>query len=588
MSGDGLRAVLLALLITFVSACAFGRLPPATWRLPLDYRGDAWAFLAGVKAARDGHVRPLRRIQVPELNAPFGANWNDFPNRQPTLLWISSLLARPFGLFGAVNLVAFAAPVLAGLVFYGVARHLRARWEWAMVGAFAFALSPFYFLRAPTHLSLCLYWHLPWCLLVSAWAYSRRGLVSARRRAWGLGAAVAAGFGNFYYAALFAQLLLGAALAQALRRRARAMAAPLLLASIVVALVGVENSYYLRYRFTHGPNPGAVTRSYQDVEQYALKPLELLLPRPGRGLLGWSAPFAGYWSQALVRGEAGGVYIGLIGAGCLLALLLAPLLAALRRRRIVLSPAFLAAAWILAFSVVGGVNGLLSLVTLPWLRATNRFSIVLLALALLSASLFLSRVPSLRAKAARRLVALGLATFAAADHMSGAGAPLLGPRRTRGPVEDEAFTKAMEAALPQGAMLFMLPVQPFPEWPRQHLMSDYEHFRPYFFATRLRFSYGTDRGRPRDNWQAATGAMPPEAMVRSLERYGFSALVINRHGFEDEGQELLAGLEAAGRPPTVAMHDLVLVPLQPSPRPELPAPNARSPEEPPADRLGET
>jgi hypothetical protein len=562
---DALRGCLVSLAVVLLAMGAFGRLRPSTWEEPLVYGGDYFAFLAGVKAARDGHVAPFRTIHIPELNAPHGADWNDFPNRQPTLLWVTGLLARRLGLFGAINLVTLVGPGLSALVFYLVSRRLRVRWEWAAAGAVVFALSPVYFLRAPIHLALVLYWHLPWCLLVSAWAFSRRGLAARGRLVSGLGAALAAGLGNFYYAALFVQLLLFGALAQVLRRRPGAAAAPLVVAAVAVGTVAAENAYYLSYRFTHGPNPGAVTRGYGDVERFALKPLELLLPRPGRSFLDWGAPFAFYWSSTSSVGERGGAYLGLVGAGCLFVLLLRPFVDAIRGRPVVLSPAFLAATWVLAFSVVGGANAFLSLVAPPWLRATNRFSIVLLAIALFSTAITASRARFLRRPTARILVALAVAAFAVSDHATGAGQAIARAGRLREPVEDEAFTRQMEARLPRDGMVFMLPVQPFPEWPTPHLMGDYEHFRPYFFTSRLRFSYGADRGRPREDWQAAVEALPPAAMVEALERQGFAAIVLNRSGLAHEGEELLRALHAVGRPATVASGNLVLVPLEPRP-----------------------
>jgi hypothetical protein len=567
---EPLRASAVALVAVLLAMAAFGRLRPSTWKEPLVYGGDYFAFLAGVKAARDGHVTPLWPIHIPELNAPYGADWNDFPNRQPTLLWVTGLLARPLGLFAAVNVVTLVGPGLSALVFYLVARRLRVRWEWAAAGAVVFALSPVFFLRAPIHLALVLYWHLPWCLLVSAWAFSRRGLATQGRIVSSLGAAVAAGLGNFYYAALFVQLLLIGALAQVLRRRPRAAVAPLVVAAVLVGTLAAENAYYLSYRFTHGPNPGAVTRGYGDVERFALKPLELLLARPGRGFLDWGAPFAFYWSSTSVIGEKGGAYLGLVGAGCLFVLLFRPFLAAIRRRPVLLSPAFLAATWVLAFSVVGGGNGLSSLVAPPWLRATNRFSIVLLALALLSAAIAASRARFLRPPTARILVAIAVAAFAVRDHATGAGQAIARAGRLREPADDEAFTRQVEARLPRDGMVFMLPVQPFPEWPTPYLMGDYEHFRPYFFTSRLRFSYGADRGRPRDDWQAAVEALPPAAMVEALEGYGFSGIVLNRSGLPHEGEELLRGLGAVGRPAALARGNLVLVVLEPRPEASLP------------------
>jgi hypothetical protein len=574
---DGLRAVLLAIVAAITAAAAFGRLTPPRASDPIGYRGDAFAFLAGVVAARDGHVVPFRTIHIPELNAPYGADWNDFPNRQPTLLWSCGVLARAFGPFAAVDLVTLAGPAVAALVFYLVARRLRARWEFAAAGALAFALSPVYFHRAPEHLALAHYWHLPWCLLVSGWAFSRRGIERRGRLRSGLGAAAAAGLGNFYYAVVFVQLLLFGALAQALRRRPRAALAALVVAVVTVGVVAAENAYYLVHRWREGPNPGAVTRSYGDVERFALKPVELILPWRGHGLLGDSALLTRYWADAFVVGEKGGAYVGVVGAACLVALLGGPVAAALRRRRAAISPSFLGALWVLSFSVVGGFNGVASLVLPPWVRATNRFGVVLLAMAVLSASVRASRRARCWSRSTVAAVAAGVVALAVVDGAKGAGIPSVGPRRVRVAADDEAFARQLEAQLARDAMVFMLPVQPFPEWPAPLPMGAYEHFRPYLFARRLRFSYGTDRGRGSEAWQADVERLGPAPMIEALERYGFSGVVLNRSGLPHEGEELLRAFESAGRRATAAVGNLVFVPLKPRPDPELPAPATARP-----------
>ena len=130
----------------------------------------------------------------------------------------------------------------------------------------------------------------------------------------------------------------------------------------------------------------------------------------------------------------------------------------------------------------------------------------------------------------------------------------------------------MEASLPAGAMLFQLPVLPYPEATPPGRMLHYEPFRPYFFSTRLRFSYGTDRGRAREAWQQRVAGLPPEAMAATLERYGFAGILLNRRGYPDEGTSLLRDLADAGRPATIAGegNDLVLVPLRPREGPERP------------------
>ena len=70
--------------------------------------------------------------------------------------------------------------------------------------------------------------------------------------------------------------------------------------------------------------------------------------------------------------------------------------------------ALLAVAWILAYSVVGGWNGLLGALGFTWFRGTNRYSVWILALVLLWTVGRLSRAPW----AGRRTASLAAAALA--------------------------------------------------------------------------------------------------------------------------------------------------------------------------------
>jgi len=134
---------------------------------------------------------------------------------------------------------------------------------------------------------------------------------------------------------------------------------------------------------------------------------------------------------------------------------------------------------------------------------------------------------------------------------------------------DREFTEKMEAALPDGAMVFQLPVMEFPESPMPGV-PPYDHFRPYIFGGDLRFSFGTHKGRDREKWQPAVqgkffeGATLDQqagmirvkqanarAAVDELKRLGFSAIYINRNGFPDRGKGIEEALLELGytKPP---------------------------------------
>jgi hypothetical protein len=134
---------------------------------------------------------------------------------------------------------------------------------------------------------------------------------------------------------------------------------------------------------------------------------------------------------------------------------------------------------------------------------------------------------------------------------------------------DRTFVRSLETALPPEAMIFMLPVVDCPEGARVRKATDYEHFRLYLFSTRLRFSYGSDKGRPREAWQRRVESLEPEAMAAALERTGFAGLVVNRKAYPDGAQELREALARAGRVEAWESpdHDFLFVRLVPSSSP---------------------
>ena len=562
---------LLAVLVAGLWCLVVGRTSLETWRVPVDYSADALYTLATLKATHDGHVTPLGLVAVPELGAPHGASWNDFLRQHKLQYWLAGSLARAVGLFPAANLLVLLAAVLAALSFQAVSRHLGARPEWALAGASAFALSPFFFHRSLAHLTLSFYWPIPPAVLVVAWAFEEHGIrPGSRRFTAAVAIAVVTGLHNIYFAALFAQFLGLSFLVQWLLRRApRAALSSLALLVVLLATVLVDNANLLVQAAREGTPTDALQRPYGNLERYALKPIELLLPLGEAGIVPWRAAGSVYLRSALYRGELGSAYLGLAGVVALLGLAMATARAGLGRRRRPAPGAALALAWVFAYAVVGGLNGLLGLAGFVWLRATNRTSIWILAVVLLWGATAISRAAWTRRRTASVLAAALFGAVTLADQLP----PRTRPEaiRERGAVlaSDAVFTRSLEAALPAGAMVFQLPVVAFPEGLRIRGASDYEQLRPYLHSKQLRFSYGSDKGRPREAWQRRVEELDPEPMADALERMGFAGLLVIRKAYEDGAQELCDRLAATGRREALESpdHDLQFVRLRPAPSP---------------------
>jgi hypothetical protein len=567
---DLARALGLAVAVVCLWCNASGLTSRSVWRVPIQYEGDAWQTLGHLKAAADRHFKLVAPIEVPELGAPYAAGWNGFMRQHKLQFLLVAPLARAIGLFQTANLLPLLAAVLAALSFYAVSRYFRARPEWALVGAGVFALSPYLFFRSLGHMTLTFYWPVPLAILVVAWTFGRREL-SMRSPRFGAAAAIAvtAGLHNIYYAALFAQFLALAALARAITtRRLGAALAPLTLLFLLVGTVLVDNANVV-LAAAKGGSTQSLARPFGNLERYALKPIELVLPIANPGLAPWAPLGRVYVAGALYRGEMGGAYLGVAGVAALTWLAAAVAACQLRRRRAAAPHASLAVAFILAVSVVGGLNALLGTLGFVFLRATSRHSIWILALVLLWAVGRVSRSRFARRRGAPVAAAL-TAALALADQLphrreaTGSGSVHV--------ASDATFVRSLEATLPDAAMLFQLPVVPFPEGPRVREATDYEHLRPYLHARRLRFSYGSDKGDARDEWQARAAALEAEPLADALERIGFQGILVNRKAYEDGADELRKRLAASGRQEAWESpdRDFLFVRLRPATRPEAP------------------
>lgn len=561
------RVGLLALVSTLIWCAHYDRWTVASWAIPTDYNGDTFEILARITAAAEGDTKPLQPQIISRLGAPFGANWNAYPASDLLLVLLIGQIAKVVGVFTAANLALLMATVSAALAFYGCARWLRARWEWAFAGALLFAFTFQTFHRGLSHLFLVFSWTVPMALLAC-------GLVAAshrlKLRSWQSGfclvTAAVIGVGNPYILFLFFQLLGWAMIAQwfGTRRRENLMVGGVAFGVALAAFFVVGAHLWLFTTETWATSP--LVRNYGSTERYALKPIELFLA-PGSHR--WDAlAFFGNryerWSDWR-NGEPFAPYLGIIGAIGLVWLSVSVLRAILQRRRV---PGMaLPAGWVLMFSSVGGLTNIMAFFTgLVVFRATNRFSIFLSAIALL---FIISRMTRWWANRSSRwsIVTAALVTVVGLiDQLPKAP----GKEKQEGIAlrieTDRELGEMLEGRLRPGSMVFQLPVVSFPESLPTHQLGDYEHFRPYLATHSLRFSYGMLRGRSRGRWQRDAEKLPTVEFVQKLERYGFAALYFSRRGFADGGEKLLRELDAMGRTERIEekLGEQVVVLLEPS------------------------
>ena len=577
LSGENAKIVILAIIAFVLAAGLNQRWTLKDWRTPIEYGVDGPAcdvksLFTGVKSAAQGHFIPFLPKREPQLGAPYIANWDDYPCTEQFHVLIGGILAKFFGVFGAVNLMAVMSHVLAVLGFYLACRILKYQWEWSAVGALLFGFSAYIFARSEHHLTVAYVAHIPLVILVFRWAIAgafvsensgtvRRtvpsgnaedatpetaaGLLDNTRFMWALGIAVFTGLNHVYYTNMLVQFVGLACLYQVFHKRwAPARRAALVAVCGLAAFILINiNSFWASH--VHGPNPVAVSRTFYFLEYSGFKLADLFIPSPQHWI-----PAVGRWSERLsaensLKGEVPlGSYIGIAGMAAFLWL-------AGRSIRTAIQPAFrrppweaLLIAWVFVYATVGGLNCWVGSLGFILFRSSTRYSIYILALVLMFAVRRLGTITAPWGGRQRTVLALSVLLLGLWDQVP-RGMNENQDAVAQAVASDRTFTQQMESKLKPNSMVFQLPIMNYPESPAPGI-PPYDHFRPYLYAKSLRFSFGDVKGRPQSGWQAELGLLQPAALMERLESYGFGAIYVNLGGFTDHGKSYLEEASTRG------------------------------------------
>jgi hypothetical protein len=556
-------------------------------------KSDVINAYVNIKAVAEGQWVPFGWKSVKSLNAPYEANWNDYPLIEESQLAFLGLLGYLFGWFGGLNIGMLLGNLLAAIVFYLIAWSQGCSPLWRFTAALAFGLAPFIFAHSPYHVGCEWVWYVPLYLPVWRWVSTAPGLRPGDPRfARSLFFSAVTGLSCPYFTNIFCQLtLLGGVLRYVQDRSRTALLA--VCAVIGVSAIGfiIDNVDMWSFKLLNGSNQGALVREYKWLEIYGLKIKDLFIP-PLTHRSDALASFSQAHRQAAPLLDEGASYQGIVGLACLIWLVFTAVRDMVKGREKDVPMEAWQVLWILLVFTTGGLNALFAATTgFTMFRGGCRYSIVILAITLLWAA---RRLSAMQAEAERTRPAgtTDWRWLAAAAVLSSI---ILWDQVPRPPTAEEAatitrlvksdreFTEKMEASLPDGAMVFQMPVMEFPEAPIPGV-PPYDHFRPYLFSKNLRFSFGTHKGREREKWQPAVqgkffeGAALDQqagvirvnqanarAAVEELKRLGFSAIYINRNGFPDRGrgiEEALLELGYAKPPIRNASGDLACIVLE--------------------------
>lgn len=551
-SGPSLREHAVAqglclLLLVFVF-----RLWRADLRVPFAYEGDAFFTFMLTKGGIDAgwyFTNPL-------LGAPFRLEMFDHPSAGTlhfTLLKLFSWITRDA--FLSVNLYYLFGYFLCTFSALAVLRRLGLGPVTGTTGALLFAFQPYHLIRGEVHLFLASYYAVPPAILLAYWVANGRirfGWPLNRRAVAALGICVLLASTSIYYVFFTGVLLLVHGVLASRRLRTpramrrfglelRSLATPLVLGAALAGAFALCISPNLISMAQKGRNSAAVNRNHSESETYGLRFGSVLLPVPDHRIPALSEMRARY-DRHTTSIEANASALGVVaGSGFVL------LLGALFRRRRDELCRFLSESnlSLLLLGVTGGVGSLFALFVTPLIRAYSRVSVFLAFLGLaLIFSLIERALPWLEQRVKRSYAAHALCgvllVLGVFDQMTPRFLPDYAARRATFD-SDRDFIQKVEAAVPAGGSLFVLPYLAFPE--SFDRIATNELFRGYLHSRRLRFSAGTMIGSNGSLWQQDVAAEPPPMMVETLALAGFDGIYVDRRGIAEP-----AVLEAALTP----------------------------------------
>ena len=555
--GEYAVAVVLCLVIV---TCVM-KLWRANPRTPFEYGGDALFHGMVIKGIIDNGWYLRNNF----IGMPGGAELFYFPmadNLHFLLIKLFSLFTSDYALiFNFYFLLTFPLTTISSLYVF---RHFNISYLIAVLGSLLYAFLPYHFFRNQHHLVLAGYYIVPLMVMVLLWVFSGRLLASgsddnnsgrkinlrSKRFVASIVICLLIASGGLGYYAFFACFfLVVAGVAAALYwKSVRHLMVSLILTAVVFSgfvINLVPNMIYIR---SQGESR-TVKRGIGEAEDYGLKITQLLLPIDGHRVGTLAGLKEKYNRDAPLVNENSNAALGLIGSIGFLTLLAwlfyrmsARSEEAAGARALLNQLSILNISGVL-LATIGGFASLFALLISPQIRSYNRVSIYLAFFSLFAVMLLLESFSRRRVQSGKpRLMfqlSLGLILVLGILDQTGKGVYFVPDYAGFGAenASDADFVSRIETALPDGGMIFQLPYVPFPEDSVPGI-EGYEPFRPYLHSKKLRWSYGTIKGRENDRWQKLITNQPTEQFLETISLAGFSGVYIDRRGYTDNGAEM--------------------------------------------------
>lgn len=537
----------------------------------------------------------------PDLGAPFGQQLYDFPHAGESLQILALRVLTLFSVrpYWAMNVYFIAGFAALAFVTYLVLAHMRFRFGTAAVVSLLYTWLPYHFMHGQFHLFRSAYLSAPLGVLLIFWVLSwkDRFLVDPAGAVWGprrlagnlrwprvwaaVGVCAFIGVFETMTMAFVLVAMVFSALVSTIRNRDIGDLVGALVAGVLIAATFAV-AFLPNYQFKadNGGNEAAGARYPSEQITYGLQISKMVLPVADHDIGALARLLPRSQDHSPTAGESG-QNLGMLGAVGLLVLLYGAVANRLdtragrevwNRHRLWVQAGLVTIVTIL-FATMSGFALVLSVLGFSQIRVWNRAVVLIAFCSMLMVAIGLEKIVAALRRRFDSWAADRMSGRARRVGVAGVSALLLVAVAVFGLWDtDVSYASSRSNAwqdrrarvlmnldeqivdhFGDDAMLFQLPVIPYPEAPSRNDMLDYEGLLPYLYSDGLRFSYGATRGRRDADWQVnKVDNNDPGRALPGLRGLGFDAILVDTHGYGDRGAVVTEQLGVDLGPPVIA------------------------------------
>lgn len=510
---------------------------------PLEYSGgDGITGMAAVKSMQEnGWI-----YENPRLGAPFGVENYDATTMETLLSAIEQVLVWLTGNWIlAYNLFYLFGYFLAGITAFYTLKQLKIPDAIAVPTSVLYTFLPYHFQRGTNHMFLGMYFMVPIMVLYLYRIMNGDMIFQKGKKGWvtksniiRLFTLIAMALTGIYYT-FFTCFFLCVIILYCLLNKddwKKIRQAIFCIGVIIVTLLLAAMPNFL-YWMQNG-RPSALAKGGEGAEIYALKIIQLLLPRQGhrldilariRNLYDGAYPLVNENSTASL-----GVFMAVGFIILCIVLFIGKRIPEKSNLRI---GSILNLAAIL-YGTVGGYAVVLSFFT-GAIRCYNRFSVFIAMFSLIAIDSVIQMIyEKWFQKKWKKLVFFagmnGIMLCGIYDQTVVRDSRVYDVFEAQFD-EDAEFVGAIEDTETEGAMIYQMPYMKYPENGGILAMQDYSHMIGYLHSNSLRWSYGSLEGREGDAWLKNINELPIKEQITAIEEAGFAGIYIDWNAYlEDE------------------------------------------------------